>query len=151
MPEDDKRNCAAHIMDTVHLIMRNIHTEMDKNSGVFLSVQQFRSMSIILDSQMPSLSDVSERLGTTLSSASRMIESLVERGYVVRKADVEDRRKLVLAVTKEGKTAMDEVENITIRIMADKLTSFTASERAVITLAMDLIRGAFAAKDNPGS
>lgn len=148
MPEDDKRNCAAHIMDTVHLIMRNIHTEMDKTSGVFLSVQQFRAMSIILDSQMPSLSDVSERLGTTLSSASRMIESLVERGYVVRKADVEDRRKLVLALTKEGKTAMDEVKNITISTMADKLSSFTASERAVITLAMDLIREAFTAKDS---
>jgi len=146
MPEDDKLVCAAHIMDTIQLIMRNIHSEMDKTSGVFMSVQQFRAISIILDSQMPSLSYVAERLGTTLSSASRMIEALVERGYVLREADAEDRRKLVLGVTKEGKSAMEEVENIAISTMALKLSSFTGSERAVITLAMDLIRGAFSNK-----
>lgn len=148
MSEDDRRNCAAHVLDTIHIVMRNIRTEIDRNSEAFLSIQQFRAMRVIQESQMPSLSYVAHRLGITLSSASRMIEALVERGYVVRDADIEDRRKLVLSVTQDGNTAMAEVENVAIHTLADGLSSFTASERAVITLAMDLIRGAFTVKDS---
>jgi DNA-binding MarR family transcriptional regulator len=48
-------------------------------------------------------SDICETLGQNKSTTSRIIESLIEKKFVERMADGEDRRKVYLHITNEGK------------------------------------------------
>jgi DNA-binding MarR family transcriptional regulator len=87
-----------------------------------------------------SLSLVSERLGSTLSAASKVVDSLVEQGYVCRETDEDDRRRLILEVTDPGKLALERVHQQVLSCLAEKLAPLSLGERAMVRLAMDLLR-----------
>jgi DNA-binding MarR family transcriptional regulator len=50
--------------------------------------------------------DLAERLGIRHHSAVGLVDRLVESGYLVRRADAEDRRRAVLSLTAAGEKAL---------------------------------------------
>ena len=48
-------------------------------------------------------SDIQEELQVTKSAVSQMLDSLVEKGYVERKLDSNDRRRMCVTITPSGK------------------------------------------------
>jgi DNA-binding MarR family transcriptional regulator len=54
-----------------------------------------------------SVSDVARDFGVSKQAASKLIDTLVIRGYVVRGTDPEDRRRLTLELTERGREAAD--------------------------------------------
>jgi len=142
MGDDTTQQCAANVMDTFHAIMRAIKPEARKGHSTDLSVQQFRALMTIDRHQGASLSLVSEHLGATLSAASKLIDGLVERGYVRRDSSTEDRRRLTLAVTDQGTEVLESVHREVVGCLAEKLATLTEGERSMVNLAMDLLRSA---------
>jgi DNA-binding MarR family transcriptional regulator len=53
------------------------------------------------------LSQLIEELGVSKQAAGQLIDTLVERGYLARRTDGEDRRKLTITLTDRGKAAAD--------------------------------------------
>lgn len=51
------------------------------------------------------LSDIGKALGVSKQSAGQLVDALVQRGYLERKADDADRRKLCVKLTKRGRAA----------------------------------------------
>ncbi len=142
MSEHTTQQCAANVMDTFHAIMRAIKPEARKGDSTDLSVQQFRALMTIDRHQGASLSLVSEHLGATLSAASKLIDGLVERGYVRRENSAEDRRRLILAVTKRGTKTLESLHLEVVGCLAERLAGLTDGERAMVNVAMDLLRSA---------
>ena len=142
MDDETAQQCAATVMDTFHMMMRAVGPEAHKNSAAELSMHQFRAMMTMKHHEGASLSHLSERLGTTLSAASKLIEGLVERGYVRRETAKDDRRKLILALTDTGGQAVASVHLEVVTCLAGKLATLSANERAMVDLAMDLLRSA---------
>jgi len=129
-------------MDTFHTMMRTIGPEARKHSSSDLSMQQFRAMKTIEHHEGASLSLVSEHLGSTLSATSKLVEGLVERGYVRRKTSQDDRRRLILALSEAGTQVMESVHLHVITFLAGKLATLSPNRCAIVNLAMNILRSA---------
>ena len=130
-------------MDAISLAMRITGGALDKNASSILSIQQFRALISMKMISQPSLSQVAEHMGVTISMASKIIDGMVDRGYILRNTDTEDRRKLVLSITKEGENALDAVHMAALGCYIEKLQVLTPAEREVVNIAADLIRRMF--------
>ncbi|MGB9620395.1 MAG: MarR family winged helix-turn-helix transcriptional regulator, partial [Armatimonadota bacterium] len=94
------------------------------------------------DHQGASLSRVAAHLGATLSAASRIVDHLVDRGYVRRQTAERDRRRLILELTDSGEDAVNSVKLRMHSCLAEKLTALTPGECSVLEVAMDILRSA---------
>lgn len=129
-------------MDTFHTMMRNVGPEARKHSSSDLSMQQFRAMKTIEHHEGASLSLVSEHLGSTLSATSKLVDGLVERGWVRRETARDDRRRLILALTGAGMQVMDSVNMHVITCLAGRLATLSPNECSIVSMAMDILRSA---------
>ena len=144
MASDATVECAAQVMSTVPMILRAVGPDMHRQRPEVLSFQQFGALMFINEHRGGNVSMVSERLGLTKSSASKLVEGLVERGYVSREVAAEDRRRLVLSVTAAGGSALELIHNQAISNLGAILGALTPAERSMVTLAMTLLRSALA-------
>lgn len=149
--EDSVRKCAVGLLDTLHLVMKTTGAEMRRKTPPVLSVQQFRAVIAIELNESAPLSRVADHMGATISSASKIIDTLVERGYVKRDTDQGDRRRLVLALTEEGRKALRSVHMAAVDCFVERLRSLTQPECEIIGLAMNLIHSAFSGPPSHGS
>lgn len=142
MTSELRQQCATGVMDTFHMMMRTVGPEARKQSSTELSMQQFRTMMTIERHEGASLSLVSEHLGSTLSATSKLVDRLVERGYIHRETAEDDRRRLLLALTDQGSQVMESVHMEVISCLAGKLDGLSPNECAILNLAMDVLRSA---------
>jgi len=142
MNPDTMQQCAANVMDTFHAMMHAIRPEKRKSPSSDLSMQQFRALITMKHHEGASLSLMSEHLGATISATSKLIDGLVERGYIRRDTDTDDRRKLILALTEPGEKALESVHLEAISRLARRLVALSPGERSMVDLAMDLLRSA---------
>ncbi len=144
MDDELVRQCAGTVLDTFHMMMRALGPEARKRSPSELSFQQFRAMKTIEHNTGASLSLVSEHLGTTLSAASKLVDGLVERGYIRRETAADDRRRLILALSDAGEKMLESVHMELLSCLANRLAALSLGERSMLSLAMDLLRSTLA-------
>lgn len=147
MDNIENYNCSAHILDTMQLVSRGISCEVEGNPEPLLSMQQFRAMYILKTNPAVSLSFLARHLGCTLSSASRLVDSLVDSNYIERSTDSQDRRRLILEITTAGNEVLANADNQILDLLSRKLENYTVCERTIIELAMKLIKGAFVGEE----
>lgn len=135
--------CAARVMDTVPLLMRFIRADMRTHSAESLSIPQLRSLAFINRNPGTSLSEVAEHLGVTCATASTTIERLVQRDLVQRTDHPQERRRVVLNLTEQGKLLLKQSQEITRTHIADILEGLTAEEIAHIEEGLTLLKNVF--------
>jgi DNA-binding MarR family transcriptional regulator len=69
-----------------------------------LSLAQFSALEPLLSGPM-TVGQVAERAGVAPPTATRMLDGLVERGFVSRAADRSDRRAVIVSLTAAGRRA----------------------------------------------
>jgi len=84
------------VLDVVPVVMRPLRTQMRSHRAAGLSIPQFRSLCFVERYEGASLSAVADHLDLSLPTVSRMINGLVERGYLERKSSEDDRRHVSL-------------------------------------------------------
>lgn len=139
------RRCAALIHDTIPLIIKTIGSEMQKRNLSELSSPQFRSLMVIHRHCGVSLSQLAEIRGSTLSSTSKLIDGLVERGLVTRETDRQDRRRLMLALTLTGEAMMQAVNSAATGYLADILSSLSEEDCTTLMTGFEYLRSAISA------
>ncbi|MGC8552086.1 MAG: MarR family winged helix-turn-helix transcriptional regulator [Phycisphaerae bacterium] len=110
---------------------------------------QFRMLLLLQMFGPASLSDVADRLGLTLPSASKLAEELGKLGFIARRTDQADRRRIVLSLTPSGRSALEAVQREAQRHLAELFEPLTAAERKFLACAVSVMRPLFAAK--PGA
>ena len=143
----ERSECASLVIETVLLGMRTLRAEMRRNRPVDLSVPQFRILAFLKRREGASLSDLAEHQGLSLPSISRMIDGLVQRGLVRREDSRQDRRRVILALTEEGRQTFESVAETARARMAEKLDSLSAEESAAVAEAMRLLRAALSTSE----
>ena len=118
--------------------------EMHSRRPEGLSVPQFRALGFLYRRGGASLSDVSERMGLALPTTSRMMDTLVKRGFVARETSASDRRCVVLSLTGQGRSAYDAASRETCARLAETLRALSASEREEVVRAMQSLLRVFA-------
>lgn len=134
--------CAQELFDTVPLVMRLIRNYMRRHrSG--LTVPQFRTLYYIHATPRSSLSDVADFIGLSLPAMSRMVEGLVEKGYLDRRTCQTDRRHVRLSVTLLGETALAESRQLAQAQLAEIVGQLTPAQQHEVVATMQLIRDVF--------
>jgi DNA-binding MarR family transcriptional regulator len=135
--------CAQEVLEVVPAVMRVIRAEMRRHRTADLSVPQFRTLAFIDRKADASLSDVAEHIGLTLPSMSKIVEGLVVRKFVTRQTHATDRRRMTLALTARGLTALQASRAATRACLAEDLATLSDRQRDTIVQAMEILRPVF--------
>ena len=136
--------CARELLDVVPAVMRPLRTQMRSHRAAGLSVPQFRSLCFVERYDGSSLSAVAEHLDLSLPTVSRMVNGLVERGYMQRRSSEDDRRHVSLSLRPRGQAVMQQARTATQNFLMEKLRHLTAAQRQALVTAMDALREVFA-------
>jgi DNA-binding MarR family transcriptional regulator len=90
----------------------------------------FYHIGVVLSRQkkLLSMGELSEALGTPLSTTTRMADWLVESGFVERLSDPEDRRVVRLALTEMGREQYHAIDEFIKRRIEQTFSSITPEE-----------------------
>lgn len=135
--------CARQLLDTTPQIMRSIRAEMRNHRGHDLSVPQFRTLTFIHRNPEVSLSHLADHLGLTLPSTSKLVDGLVNQKVITRRESKEDRRRLTLALTKNGEDILRMARTATQNHLKDVLHELSPDELSTIVRAMNLLQPLF--------
>ncbi len=138
-----EEKCAARVMDTIPLLMRFIRADMRENSAASLSIPQLRTLAFLKRNPGASLSELAEHLGVTCATASTTIERLVQRDFVQRADHPQERRRIVLNITVEGKQHFEQTQSQTRTHIKDILQDLTLEEITQIEQGLTLLQNVF--------
>jgi len=91
-----------------HMMAHRAHPAMDHGPQSMMHRGQGRLLSIIAESQPIGQKDLVEKLDIRPSSLSELLKKLEAKKLVVRTADENDKRNMLVSLTEEGKTAAQE-------------------------------------------
>lgn len=120
--------------------MHAIRAEMRKSRPSGVSVPQFRVLAYLNRHRGVSLSDVANHVGLTLPSMSRAVDGLVRQGLVAREASSDDRRRVILDLTEEGRRVFRAAADATRAHMAALLVGLSPEERSEVMRGMNALR-----------
>ncbi|WP_144126471.1 MarR family winged helix-turn-helix transcriptional regulator [Catellatospora sichuanensis] len=94
----------------------------------------------VLDSgPHPTVRDLSEQVGRSMSVTSRLIEHMVRRGWVERTEDPADRRAKRLQITPAGRDYLRAFERVRAQAQRQLMTYLTDDEQRQVSQAMALL------------
>ena len=135
--------CAHEVLDVVPMVHRAIRGELRKYGAKEMSIPQFRTLALVYRKERVSLSEVAEHIGLTLPTMSTLVDGLVDRGLISRREDPEDRRRMTLALTEQGRSGFESAREATAAYLEQRLRQLSPSNRATITGSMHILREAF--------
>lgn len=146
---DARDRCAAAVMDVGLLISRLVKAETWRRRPAGLTTQQFRALAFVNAYPASSPSALADYLNLRRPTVSKLVDELVRRRLLERRADTADRRRIMLFLTAAGRRRLDAHFAIARALVAERLASLTASERATVTRAVALLRPRFTATSAP--
>ncbi|MES2155296.1 MAG: MarR family transcriptional regulator [bacterium] len=125
---------AGQLVDTTLQILCAIRTEMRTSTD--LTMAQFRTLMHLHRSAGTSLSELADDVGVSPPAMSKLIDGLVERNLVARTPQAEDRRRVELVVSPEGRRVLDRVRQAVRARLAERLATLSAGDRGAIAAAL---------------
>ena len=101
MPDEEIEQIAQLLSETRRALMRSKPRPPSKALANF-TFAQGRSLWIITRHEPCTLSELSERMNVSPSTASELVERLVVAGFATRTTDTNDRRTIRLKLTRKG-------------------------------------------------
>lgn len=89
------------LVEIFHHIL-SIEGQMLRERGVNLSMNEVHVLEAIQKTEIPTMSNIARRLRVTVGTLTTAINRLVEKGYVERKREKEDKRKVIVSITTEA-------------------------------------------------
>ncbi|HEY5237631.1 MAG TPA: MarR family transcriptional regulator [Rhizomicrobium sp.] len=83
----------------------------EKAAEIGLSAQQHQALLAIKGhgDAMPTVGDLAQRLAIRPNSAVGLVDRLALAGYIVRRSDAQDRRRVTLALAKKGEAVLEKL------------------------------------------
>jgi DNA-binding MarR family transcriptional regulator len=93
-----------------------------------LTISQVKALFTIATHGPLAIGSVARRLGVSLPTASTLVESLVGQGYVSRREDASDRRRVLTALTPEGERLVDRLRQGSRQALRERLVGLGEEE-----------------------
>lgn len=103
------------------------------------SLPQLATLLLLDEGNEPTIKQVAELLGRSVSTTSRLLDLLVERGLVSRREDEHDRRAKRIAITEQGRTLIATLERQRAETQLAVMEHLSVEERAEVARAMALL------------
>ena len=104
------------------LSIKAAHRELDRRIGeamrpLGLSAPQADALYVIGKTEPLSLKELGELLIAEAGHPSRLVDRLVEAGYVDRRAAEDDRRRIVLTLTSDGRRVEQRIQALRLEVL----------------------------------
>ena len=130
-PSQDRVQLTERLVEQVEQLNRAMHcTPSDGWEGLDLTFQQMKVMALLSEGQQR-MGYIANHLGCIMSSATSIVDRLVDKGLVTRAIDPEDRRAVVCQLTQAGKETIERFWSIgreKIIMLAEQLESQELSD-----------------------
>jgi DNA-binding MarR family transcriptional regulator len=104
-----------------------------------LSMSQFKAMHRLEDRGEMSVKELAAELGVSLPTASRAVDGLYQRGFVLRREDDVDRRMKRVELSEEGRTTLRELDALRFAGLVDFVAGLPADDSARLQAALEPI------------
>ena len=95
---DTKKVINELLVEVFHHIL-SIEGQKLRERGVNLSMSEVHVLEAIQKTEEPTMSHIAKRLRVTVGTLTTAINRLVEKGFVERKREKEDKRKVIVSIT----------------------------------------------------
>lgn len=120
-------------LDLLHKWRELMTAARPRWSAADLTFTQLRGLSVLARRQPLRMSDLAEALGMTAASASALIDRMVQRGFVTRCSDPNDRRTVLVQLSRRGQRILDVMERGSSDHFTRMIEKMTANERDALT------------------
>ncbi len=121
--EDDDIRVIVSLFDNIgDKLIKN--SKITRDTYVKLTMAEANALYVIGSDEPKTMKQIAEALGVAVSTPTRTIDRLVEKGFINRRVDENDRRQLLIETTSKGKKLlleMDEEGIIMVRSMLKNL------------------------------
>lgn len=133
---------AKQVLDVVPKTMRFIRSYMRASAQGQLTVPQFRVL-IRLARGESTHKELAEWIGITPATLTRMVDTLVKKGYVVRALHRSDRRQVRLVLTPKGRVTYEEFRRKAQSTIHRHITKLNHAERKCLNDGLALLARLF--------
>jgi len=134
--EGETRELAARLHSTAIRLLRTLRRE-DDGSG--LSAPRLSALSVIVHAGPLSLNALAEAEQVRPPTMSRIVEALVSRGLVARRAKPGDRRTIAITATDEGLRLLEAGRERRVRALVARLDVLADSERRALARGVEIL------------
>jgi DNA-binding MarR family transcriptional regulator len=134
---------ACELLDVVPVIMRTIRAEMRSHRSNELTVPLFRALMFLERHPGVSLQDLAGHLGLTSPTVCKIVDGLVSNRLVSRQPSSNDRRKITLTLTSDGREILEKARNSTQARLVELLASLSAEQYETVYQALKLLHPLF--------
>jgi DNA-binding MarR family transcriptional regulator len=138
--EEPVEATARAVLDAFRSVARGLRAngaEVESELGAFPA--QLHTLQALVRSPAASLKELAERTHTDPSSSSVVVQRLVERGLVARRPDVDDRRRMIIALTPAGRAAVARAPDGASARVSSALDALSDRERAALARLLDTL------------
>jgi len=129
------RDLANKVFETLPLLGRMMRRERLNGTGDF---QQVHALKHLMSGPLPQ-AKLAEHLRMNPSALSKLIFALEQKGYVTQTIDPEDRRRMVIALTEEGRTFQRKMLAQAVEQANRTLKTLSPEERTTLSEALDMV------------
>ena len=129
MNNQDSVELARQLLPVLPRLSRLMAHHVESISENEATLMQFGALHMLTENKM-TMSDLAKKRHVSLQAASVFVQGLVDRGWVVRVPDPNDRRRSILEVTPEGQEQERYVRDQMVAYLASLITEFTPEEQA---------------------
>ncbi len=130
---------AERLLRVATLIVRDMHQFLRQQpSDIRVTMPQLRVLHLARV-QKPTLSDVAVALRVTRPTATRLVDALVERGWLERTPDPLDRRRIRLKTTEAGVAIQTKIETALHRYLSTRLASLDVEALELLEKCLALV------------
>jgi len=131
-------------LDSIHRIEdRSLQTRLTEG----LTISELHTIRAEGMYEQATISEIADRLEVTLATVTVAIDKLERRGYVTRTRSEEDRRRVLVELTKSGRMAVRANNAFKRKMVNSALSGFTDDEYALLLSAITKLKEAFDEED----
>src|SRR6266508_874567 len=97
-----------------------------------LTFTQLRALSVLARKQPQRMSDLADALDMTPASASALVDRIDQRGFVTRRSDADDRRTVLVELSRRGQHILDVMERGSADHFGRMIDKMTPEERGAL-------------------
>ncbi len=126
---------AREMLAVLPFLNRMIAAELHEEAGEETTMPQFRVLGY-LDEKPQTLSAIARQRRVSLQSAGELVQALIERGWIVRTPDPDDRRQSLLSLTALGQARYQHAWERMMRRLTPFMQQLTETEMDAVRLAL---------------
>lgn len=135
MPEINKREMSTDFIEMLVLIHRKFYRGMQAS----IPLNQFAVLMVLRVEEPASPQFIGNILHISKQQMTSITEKLCDAGFVTRKTDPSDRRRLLLSLTDTGSRVLDDQNDIVRKKFIASLEGLTAEEQTELASSIETI------------